>query len=266
MTDLAERAAQELTDLVSAYSAGEAEVVRAFFSRPHTPDEYLDVVLRQAGREIHTSYQMTRALVMLDQVEAGVDRYALLDQMERMADEFKHYTLLAEVAEDLAGHKLSRTELLKYWVFAVYDPMMPRERMYNPLLPEANAALDYGKALLEHYGWERGKALTRLAEGGGGGAFAEAARHHADAFQERFARAMGEIYEDEVTHGPRRIREFASTQIETSEQLQEDKRWLTGFLRHHLRVRNEIYRHPLPRERLAEIDQQGAGAIRVSDA
>lgn len=133
MTDLAERAAQELTDLVSAYSAGEAEVVRAFFSRPHTPDEYLDVVLRQAGREIHTSYQMTRALVMLDQVEAGVDRYALLDQMERMADEFKHYTLLAEVAEDLAGHKLSRTELLKYWVFAVYDPMMPRERMYNPL-------------------------------------------------------------------------------------------------------------------------------------
>lgn len=255
MSELAERAERELTELVMRYAAAEAEVVRTFFSTPHTPEEYLDVVLRQAGREAHTALQMTRALRMLEEMERTVDRHALRDQMERQADEIRHYTIMADLAEELAGRKLSREELLKYWVFAVYDPMLPPERMYNPHLPAANAALDFNKRLIEEFGWERGRPLTRLAEGGGGGAFIEATRHRADAFQVRFAEAMAEIYKDEVNHGPHQIREYARTQIQSEEQLAEAKRWLTGFLQHHLRVRNEIFRYPLSPERMEAIDR-----------
>jgi len=255
MNELAERAERELTELVTRYAAAEAEVVRTFFASPRSDEEYLDVVLRQAGREAHTALQMTRALRMLDEMERTVSRHALRDQMERQADEIKHYTLLADLAEELAGRKLSREELLKYWVFAVYDPMLPRERMYNPNLPEANAALDFNKRLIEEFGWERGRPLTRLAEGGGGGAFVEAMHHRADAFQERFADTMAEIYADEVGHGPQQIHDYAHSRIASAEQLEDEKRWLTEFLQHHLRVRNEIFRNVMTSERMAAIDR-----------
>jgi hypothetical protein len=255
MSELAEQAERELTELVTRYAAAEAEVVRAFYASPRTDDEYLDVVLRQAGREAHTALQMTRALRMLEEMERTVDRHALRDQMERQADEIKHYTIMADLAELLAGRKLFREELLKYWVFAVYDPMLPRERMYNPHLPEANAALDFNRRLIEELGWERGRPLTRLAEGGGGGAFVEATLHRADDFQRRFADAMAEIYEDEKGHGPEQIHEYALHRIKSVEQLEEEKRWLTEFLQHHLRVRNEIWRYALSAERMAAIDR-----------
>jgi hypothetical protein len=254
MSELAERAERELSEIVTRYGNAEAEVVRAFFSQPHTTEEYLDVVCRQAGREIHTAYQMTRALRMLDEVENTVSRDDLYEQMEHMTDEVRHYSLLADLAEEVAGHKLGRDQLLKYWVFAVYDPTVPRERLYNDNLPEANAALDFGKELMDHFGWEHGKSLTRLSEGGGGGAFMEATRHSADAFQRRFAEVMGRIYQDEVGHGPGAVREYAHSRVESTEQLEEDKRWLAKFMSHHLRLRNEIYRYPLSEKRLAEID------------
>jgi hypothetical protein len=242
-------------EIVTRYAAAEAEVVRAFFSQPHTPEEYLDVVLRQAGREAHPALQMTRALRMLDEMERTIDRHELRHQMEHMADEIKHYTLMADLAEELVGHKLPREELLKYWVFALYDPMLPRERMYNDLLPEANAALDFNRRLIEEFGWERGRPLTRLAEGGGGGAFVEATLHHADHFQQRFGETMGEIYKDEVGHGPGQIHDYAWTRIQSAEQLEGEERWLTEFLQHHLRIRNEIFRYPLSKERMEAIDR-----------
>jgi hypothetical protein len=133
--------------------------------------------------------------------------------------------------------------------------MLPRERMYNPHLPAANAALDFNKRLIEELGWQRGRPLTRLAEGGGGGAFVEAMRHRADDFQNRFADAMAEIYADEVGHGPQQIHEYAHRRIQSDEQLEEEKRWLTEFLQHHLRVRNEIFRYALSPERMAAIDR-----------
>lgn len=122
---LSDRAQGELRQIVTHYSAAEAEVVREFLSRPHEVDEYLDVLLRQAGREIHAAYSMTRALRMLENLEDSMDRYALYDQMERMTDEVKHYCLIADIAEEIAGRKLGQQDLLKYWVFAVFDPMVP---------------------------------------------------------------------------------------------------------------------------------------------
>src|SRR5207248_683333 len=155
----------------------------------------------QAGREIHAAYQMTRGLRMLDELEDSVDRYALYDQMERMADEVKHYCLIADIAGEIAGRKLG-PDLLKYWFFAVFDPMVPTEKLYNPRLPEANRYLEVSRELMEAFGWDRGRPLTRMAEGGGGGAFEEAARHGANPFEVRFADVMGRIFADEVHHGP----------------------------------------------------------------
>ncbi|HEY3115973.1 MAG TPA: hypothetical protein VGK54_04455 [Chloroflexota bacterium] len=253
---LSDRAQSELRQIVTHYSAAEAEVVREFLSRPHEADEYLDVLLRQAGREIHAACSMTRALRMLDNLEDSVDRYALYDQMERMADEVKHYCLIADIAEEIAGRKLGQQELLKYWVFAVYDPMVPEDKLYNPRLPEANRYLGVSRELMDKIGWDRGRPLTRMAEGGGGGAFEEAARHGSNPFEVRFAEVMGRIFADEVHHGPETVAGYVEHFVHSDSDLDEAKLWLTRFLSQHLRIRNEIYHNPLSPDRLAAIDTE----------
>lgn len=251
---MAERAERELRAIVARYAAAEAEVVREFFAHPHTPDEYLDVVLRQAGREIHPSYQCTRALYMVEHLEESVSRYALHDQVERIAEEIGHYIIMAELAEELAGRKLGREELLKYWVYAVYDPLVSDDKFYNRLLPAANRQIEVTRELMDYFGWDRGRPLTRLGEGGGGGAFAEAARHGADDFQQRFAAGMGRILSEEIEHGPNQVQGYVATFVRGEQDLAEAKHWLTRFLSQHARVRNEMYIYPLSSVRLAAID------------
>ncbi|HWP29899.1 MAG TPA: hypothetical protein VNM50_10235, partial [Chloroflexota bacterium] len=85
--------------------------------------------------------------------------------------------------------------------------------------------------------------------------FTEASRLRGDAFRERFAAVMGRIVEDEIEHGPLRVRGFARTWIRDEADLEAAKRLLREFMAQHLRVRNEIYGYPLSPERLAAIDR-----------
>lgn len=107
---------------------------------------------------------------------------------------------------------------------------------------------------MEKFGWDRGRPLTRMAEGGGGGAFEEAARHGSNPFEVRFAEVMGRIFADEVHHGPETVADYVEHFVHSESDLAEAKHWLTRFLAQHLRVRNEIYLTPLSAERLAAID------------
>src|SRR5262249_6222402 len=97
--------------------------------------------------------------------------------------------------------------------------------------------------------------VMRLTEGGGGASFTEASRLRGDEFKERFARAMGRIVEDEIEHGPLRVRGFSRTWVRDDADLESAKRLLREFMVQHVRVRNEIYGNPLSEERLAAIDR-----------
>jgi len=252
---LAERAERELNDVLARFAAGEAEVVRTFFACEHTRDEYADMLRRQMGREIFCVEWLERAHRMGRELERSVDRHALVELLEQVADEVSHYTVLADLAEWLLGRKLTAEEAREYQVYAQVDPELPLEAHYNPRLPEANAMVDVIHRFRTEYHSEFSDEVMHLTEGGGGGSFVEASRLSGDEFRERFARAMGRIVEDEIQHGPPRVRGFARTWVRDEANLALAKRLLREFMIQHLRVRNEIYGNPLGEERLAAIER-----------
>src|SRR6266508_2636995 len=101
------RAARELNAILGQFAAGEAEVVRAYFERPHTSDDHLDVLLRQMGREIQAANRLRPAAEMFQRLEVTVDRHEFADYLEHIAEEAEHYAILADLAEWVAGRKLT---------------------------------------------------------------------------------------------------------------------------------------------------------------
>src|SRR5262249_22054109 len=254
MTELAERAERELTDILARYTAGEADVVRPFFARPHEPEEHADVLCRQMGRELFCVAWLDRANRWAAEMERSVDRHRLVDLLEQIAEEVKHYVLLADVAEWVLGRKLSAEQAREYEVYAAPDPNRPRERHHNPRLPEANAMIDMLWRFRVEERAEFSDEVMRLSEGGGGAAFLEAGRLSGDEFRERFAAAMRAIADDEVDHGPRPGPGVAAKYVNSESDLAQATDQLREVMTQHLRVRNEIYRYPLSAERLAAID------------
>jgi hypothetical protein len=255
MSALAERAERELNAILAQYAAGEAEVVRAYFAQSRTTEEHVEMLRHQMGRELFCADWLQRAARMAPELERSVERHAFVDFLEQIADEVSHYVVLADLAEWLLGRKLSAEEASEYLVYAHYDPDVPLERQYNPRLPEANAMLDLLRRFRGEHPAAYSDAVMRLTEGGGGGAFAEASRLGGDEFRERFAAAMGAIVEDEMGHGPLRVRGFVQTWVRDEAALALTARLLRELMAQHLRVRNEIYGYPLSAERLAAIDR-----------
>ncbi|HEY7060003.1 MAG TPA: hypothetical protein VII06_00880 [Chloroflexota bacterium] len=258
MTELADRAERELNAILAQYTAGEAEVVRAYFERPHTPDEYADMLRRQMGREIFCVAWLEGTARMAAEVERSTERHHFAALLKQIAEEVKHYVLLADVAEWVLGRPLGGEEARAYEVYAAPNPSLPRERHHNPRLPEANAMIDLLWRFRIENPSEFSDEVMHLSEGGGGAAFLEASRLTGDEFRERFAAAMRAIAEDELEHGPLRVRGFVAHYVHGEADLALATRLLREVMAQHLRVRNEIYGYPLSPERLAAIDR---GAI-----
>lgn len=255
MAELTERAATELHHIVAQYGAGEAEVARAYFSQPHTDADHIDVLLRQAGREIQTADRLHQAVQMLGQLDTSVDRHVFADLLEKIAQETMHFVVLADLAEWVAGRKLEAEELHHYEVHAVWDPDGVQGKDHHARLPEANRMIEVSRELTSALGYERGRKVIQLSEGGGGGTFIECARMGGDPFKDRLAEAMGRILKDELTHGPEHVDEFARTWVRSESDLGDATRWLRTYMFQHLRMRNEIWDYPLSEERLAAIDR-----------
>src|SRR5262249_24165382 len=178
------------------------EVVREYFARPHERGEYLDILRRHMGRELFPVNKLEVAARLVPDLERGVERHRFADMLSGIAEEFGHYTLVADVTEWLLGRPLTAEEAREYEVFASPSPELPRERQYNPRTPEANAMLD----LLWRYRTEQASEFSdevrRLTEGGGGAAFLEGGRLSGDEVRERYAAAMRAIAAGERDHGP----------------------------------------------------------------
>jgi len=252
---LAERAERELSDILAQYTAGEAEVVREYFARPHTREEYLDILRRHMGRELFPVNKLAHAATLVPELERTVDRHRFADLLTGIAEEFGHYTLVADVAEWLLGRPLTPDEAREYEVFAAPYPGLPRERQYNPRLPDANAMLDLIWRYRDEDPSEFHTEVQRLTEGGGGAAFLEGGRLSGDEFRERYAAAMRAIAAEELDHGPHRVPGFVAKYVQTEADLARAASLLRELMAQHLRVRNEMFAYPLSPERLAAIDR-----------
>ncbi len=114
------------------------------------------------------------------------------------------------------------------------------------------------------HGPEFAHAVLRLSEGGGGGAFVAASELSGDEYRERLAAAMKAIVRDELGHGPGRVRAFVRDWIKDEATLERTEKLLAAYMLQHLRLRNEIWRNPLPEERIAAIGRGEIAAMSLA--
>ncbi|HEX6512295.1 MAG TPA: hypothetical protein VF157_08355 [Chloroflexota bacterium] len=253
--DVKTRAEQRLRSILERYSSGEGAVVTAFFSRPRSKEECLQVLLRQIGREVQVAHQLDRLAEMGRQLERAVDRWAMYGKAEQIADELKHHALLADLAEWLMDRKLGADELRKYEVNASWEEHLDDYYLHNPHLPEAGRMVDVTRELGESLPADFLGGLVKVSEGGGGQAFVVASKLDGDEFRRRFAKVMGEIAGDELQHGPEHIKKFVQQHVHSQDDLERAAKGLTAIMAQHLRVRNEIYGSPLNEDQLRSYDQ-----------
>lgn len=254
-TDVKQRAEEALRSILERYSSGEGAVVKAFFSRARSNDEYLEVLLRQTGREVQVAHQMDGLPEMGRQLERGVDRWALQGKIAQIADELKHHALIADLAEWLTGRKLSADELRKYEINASWDESVDDHYLHHPLLPEAARMVDVTRELAGRLEPAFLSGLVKCSEGGGGQAFLEASKLDGDEFQRRFAAIMGDIAGDELQHGPEHIKVFVEQHVHDEDDQERATSGLTAIMAQHLRLRNEIYGNPLDEAALRSYDR-----------
>ncbi len=226
----------ELLDLAAPYWAGEAEIVRAYLDRPRTVEMDLRWLKAQAFKE-------TRHLRILP--ESVQDEYWKSgtvhehpdgpEAAEKLAEEMKHFRLIADLIEHLTGAPVGSTGLLE----------LPEETRLQDLRQPYRAGSSFERCVVD------------FTEGGGGAMYWMLARLDGGDFEHRTAEAFRLIYEDEVLHGPGQIHSLGL--LATSAADWEHARDIVRRVcQQRLHMRNEMFSWPLTAERIAEI---GAGKI-----
>jgi hypothetical protein len=226
----------EVLQRVNRYWAGEAEVASTFLSRPRSADEHLRWLKSQMLRELAwPDGRLSRLVEAFKNVEQDVDRHRVHVLFMTAEEEYSHYVVLADIAEQAAGRRI-----------------VPEELLYNRELPEWKA-LDQVRT--REAGWD--SAVSGFHEGGGLGIY-YAAMHLApmegDPYREAIAAAMAMIYGDEVEHAARGFRDVVRIAATTTDELWQrvmEKVELVGY--HRVRMRNEQFGFPLSEERIEEI-------------
>ena len=234
--------------------AGEAEVVRTYFSNPRTPEDDLHWLKLQAARELGTVERLLQALPDdLARIETAVSRASLEASARSVYEEARHYRLLADIMEQIAGKRPDPRELLAL-------SGCQHERRGHPDLPAMTAEVAVTRRLQETHG-ELADVALGFSEGAGAAIFYMGNRllelpytsYSGDAVEKAIADAMGIIFHDEMRHGPVHIPHIAQA-IRNDDDLETARHIIAQKATAHLRLRNETFGYPLTEARMAEID------------
>lgn len=234
--------------------AGEAEVVRTYFSSPRTREDDLHWLKLQAARELGTVERLIEPLAgELADIETAVSRGSFEASVRSAYEEARHYRLLADIIEQIAGARPDPRELLAL-------SGCQSERRGHPDLPAMTAEVEVTRRLQETYG-ELAEVALGFSEGAGAAMFYMGNRllelpytsYSGGAVEKAIAEAMGVIFHDEMRHGPVHIPHIARA-IRTDEDLETARHIITEKAVAHLRLRNETFGYPLTEARMAEID------------
>jgi hypothetical protein len=234
--DVVKKRIGEVLQRVNRYRAGEAEVAAASFQSPRTKEEHLRWLKSQMVRELGwPDGRLTRVMEAYKEVEKETDRHLVHDLLINAEEEYSHYVVLADIAEELAGKRIT-----------------PEEIEYNRELPEWKAL-----AAVRTRQGEWDAAVSGFHEGGGLGIYSTCMHLkplEGDPYREKFAQAMAMIYGDEVGHaaqGFRAVVRIAATAADEQWQQVLEKAEAVGY--HRARMRNEQFGFPLSEARIAEV-------------
>ena len=241
--EFSEKVKKELTEILAKYAAGNAEIVRVYFSRPRSKVQDISWLKCQAARELTTAWKFLDNLQDLKaRFEKGLKRGDYENLARAFLEELEHYRLFAAILEEELDEKIDADELLTLGVWSD-----------NDRFPENTKKARFERELRAS-GDETARIALGIGEGGGSGWLIGLSRITGGRLEQRIARAAKEIAGDEMFHGPIHIA-AAARRIQTEAQLESAKRALAQYLAYHLRMKNEQFGSPLSGERLEEIDQ-----------
>ena len=224
----------EMQSIVAAAAhwwAGEAEVVRTFCAAPRPPAEHVPWLRAQTYKEwfpLLTLTCDTRAALLRDGRADGV--------VGILADEWRHFRLLADLLADATGVAVDPATLVA--------------------LPEDRRLQELRGAMRDRYG-ALGAACAAFTEGGGGAMYAALADLDRDPFERRIAAIFRVIHDDELTHGPAQLGAIVAA-LAGPDDLTIACDVVGTISRQRLHMRNEMFGWPLSPARCAAI---GAGDI-----
>lgn len=242
-SDRTPHSVQELVDLAARYWAGEAEVVRTYFSRPRTADQDIHWLRFQCYKEFHSSVRGAEGGTVRGPLrelgELALDlrgraaRAHFAHELEELGEEFSHYAVLAEILEDLQGSPVAPDDL-------------------TPGSEEISLAA-MRRQIVEAHG-DFGALVCKFTEGGGSGMFAAGKEIGGNPLDDRLAAAFRLIFDDEVDHMRGGASALADMHL-TDEDWELAKSLLRQLSMQRVRMRNEMFGHPLDETRLEEIDR-----------
>ena len=248
---------RNLIDAIAPLFAGEAEVVRTYWTSPiRTRETDLRWLRYQCRKEFWDSFadpQKGLYLEPLDRLRAAfpkidreIDRHEVLDIVEMFHAEFAHYVAFADAYDAIRGEG---------------DPRMdPHQLRDAGDLPE-NAELARIRAEHRRRHGALGMRACEITEGGYCSLFSEgmrlAGRGGAD---EHIARACRAVYDDEFGHMLRGIvnldeEKLAPGDWELLEQMTREQ------MQARIHMRNAQFSYPLSEERIREIFAGGIAPV-----
>jgi hypothetical protein len=241
--EFSEKTKKELTEILANYAAGNAEIVRTYFSCPRSREQDISWLKCQAARELTTAWKFLDNLKDLKpHFEMSLKRSDYENLAHAFIEELEHYRLFVGILEEELDAKINVDELLTIGVWSD-----------NDRFPENTKKAQFEKQLRTSRN-DMAKIALGIGEGGGSGWLIGLSRITGGRLEQRIAQVAKEIAADEMFHGPIHIA-AASRRIKTEDELEDAKQLLAQYLHFHLRMKNEQFGYPLSNGRLEEIDQ-----------
>ena len=186
--------------------------------------------------------ELSKLVDRFERVDNGLDRRQFHGRLEQMIEEFMHYTVLAEVLEDLLGRPLTQD-----------DPIQLSED--NKLNKMRHRHVNSDSAAV--------RAVMELTEGGGTATFREGAKLTGGKFETRLAAAFKIIADDEDGHVDHATDDLKDV-ITTEQDFEAAKAALLEVSMQRLHMRNEMFSHPMSSAALdAYLTERGGAPIAV---
>jgi rubrerythrin len=256
---MANRLAQQLTKLASAYGAAEAEVVGAFFAVPRQKPDHLRWLKAQGFKEYSAIKPILDALTQLyPNIDKGIARHDYTELTEKLADETKHARLVMDLLEEISGKKITPRDLT--W--------LPQDRKLAKVrggYSKAYAGLLHGSAKVTSKEMRRKdekleRAAITLTEGGGGALYQVCGRLKKRGIEEKIAAVFREILEDELEHKDSGGRSLA-TLVQDQASFRRAARIICEVSRQRLRMRNEQFGFPLNEAQMNTLDERARQSV-----
>jgi rubrerythrin len=256
---MANRLAQQLAKLASAYGTAEAEVVRAFFAVPRQKQDHLRWLKAQGFKEYSAIKPILAALTQLyPNIDKGIARHDYTELTEKLADETKHARLVMDLLEEISGKKIKPSDLT--W--------LPQDRKLAKVragYSKTYAGLLHGSAKLTSKEMRRKdeeleRAAITLTEGGGGALYQVCGLLKKRGIEEKIAAVFREILQDEMEHKDSGSRSLAAL-VKDKASLRRAARIICDVSGQRLRMRNEQFGFPLSDAEMKTLDERARQSV-----